>query len=92
MTAKLCFKIGKYLNNTGYKMGIFTILESVPEIESVDLTILIDNNLGLKKDGITIAEARAEIEKACRLADEFPDAIKNFILEKYLEANPEERE
>lgn len=92
MTAQLCFKLGKYLNNTEYKRGIITIMESVPEITKVNLTILMINNLGIKKDGLTIDEARKEIEKACRLADEFPDEIKKITRESYLEANPEERD
>ena len=91
MTAQLCFKLGKYLNNTEYKRGIFTILDSVPEVTEVNLTILMSNNLGIKKDAMTIEDVKREIDKACRLADDFPDEMKNFILENYLEANPEER-
>ena len=91
MTAQLCFKLGKYLNNTEYKREIITIMESIEEIEIVNLTILFSDRLGIEKKGLTFAEAKEEIVQACIKADEFSDEIKNFILEKYLEANPEDK-
>jgi len=92
MTANICFKIGKYLNNSRYKMSIITIMESVPEIEIVNLTILFTDNYGLKKEGLTVAEGIAFILHVCEQTDTMDDEAKNFIREHYLEANPEDRE
>lgn len=92
MTANICFKIGKYLNTPSYKSGIISIMESVPEIEIVNLTILFTDNYGLKKDGLTVAEAIAFILHICEKTDTMPDEAKNLVREQYLEANPEDRE
>ena len=92
MTANICFKIGKYLNTPSYKMGIISVMESVPEIEKVDLTLLFTDNYGLKKDGLTLNEATQQIVNACKKVDGFPDEIKRQIVRDYLEANPEDRE
>ena len=91
MTANLCFKIGKYLNTNSYKMGIISIMESVPDIEIVNLTILFTDNYGLKKDGLTVAEGIAFILHTCEQTDTMPDDAKNFIREHYLEAYPEDK-
>jgi hypothetical protein len=91
MTAKICFKLGKYLNNSSYKESIFAVIVSVPEIQTIDLIILFSNHLGIKKENITIDEMKREVEKACEEADEYPDEIKKLILDNYLEGNPEDR-
>jgi len=67
-------------------------MESVPEIEKVDLTLLFTDNYGLKKDGLTLNEATQQIVNACKKVDGFPDEIKRQIVRDYLEANPEDRE
>ena len=92
MTANLCFKIGKYLNNKDYQKAIFSILESIEEITVVNLTCLFTDNYGLKKDGLTVAEAIALIKNICEQTDNIPDDAKNLVREHYLEAYPEDRE
>jgi hypothetical protein len=92
MTANICFKVGKYLNISQYKDGIILLLETIPEIEGVNLTLLFSNNLGIKKDGLTVAEAVQQIHLACEKVDSMPDEAKIFIRENYLETYPEERE
>lgn len=67
-------------------------MESVPEIEIVNITILFTDNYGLKKDGLTVTEAKEFIDHTCTQTDTMPDEAKNFIREHYLEAYPEERE
>ncbi len=86
MTANICFKIGKYLGEHKYKEGIISVMEAIPEIEIVDLTILVVDQLGIKKDGLTIHEAKAEIEKACIMADGMNDEMKAFCIVKYMHA------
>jgi len=92
MTAHICFKIGKYLNTPAYKEGIFSIMESITEIEVINLTLLFTDNFGIKKDGLTIPEAKIEIEQGCERVNNMEEDVKQFILENYLEANPEDRE
>ena len=91
MTANLCFKIGKYLNNKDYQKAIFSILEGIEEISVVNLTCLFTDNYGLKKDGLSVAEAIAFILHTCEQTDTMPDDAKNFIREHYLEAYPEDK-
>ena len=91
MTANICFKIGKYLNSNCYKTGMISIMESVPEIEIVNLTCLFMDNYGLKKDGLSVAEAIAFILHTCEQTDTMPDDAKNFVREHYLEAYPEDK-
>jgi hypothetical protein len=92
MTAHICFKIGKYLNSPDYKQGIISIMEAVPEIEIINLTILFTDNLGVKADGLTLNEATLQIVNACKKVDGFPDEFKRQIVRDYLEANPEDSE
>jgi len=92
MTANICFKIGKYLNNSQYKGAIISIMEAIDEIEDVNLTILFTDNYGLKKEGISVAEAKEFIVSVCEKSDAMDDDQKNFIRENYLDANPEDRE
>lgn len=92
MTANLSFQIGKYLNNKEYQKGIFYILESIEEIEIVNITIVFTHNYGLKKDDLTVAEAIAFILLICEQTDNMPDEAKTLVRELYLEANPEDRE
>jgi hypothetical protein len=84
MTAHICFKIGKYLGEHKYKEGIISIMEAIPEIEIVNLTILVVDQLGIKKDGLTIASAKEEIEKACIMADGMNDELKGFCIVNYM--------
>ena len=91
MTANICFKIGKYLNSNCYKTGMISIMESVPEIEIVNLTCLFTDNYGLKKDGLTVAEAIAFILHICEQTDTMPDELKNLVIKNYLEATPEDK-
>ena len=91
MTANICFKIGKYLNTPSYKSGIISIMESVPEIEIVNITILFTDNYGIKKDGLTVREAILFILNICEQTDTMPDESKNLVIKNYLEAHPEDR-
>ena len=91
MTAHICFKIGKYLGEHGYGKGIISVMEAVPEIEKVNLTIIVTDNLGIKKDGLTIAEAKEEIEKACIKADGMPDDLKAHCIVDYMKEEYEVR-
>jgi hypothetical protein len=90
MTAHICFKFGKYLSEPEYKSGIIRLMEVIPDIEVINLTLLFSDNLGMKKDGLSITEATTAIMDACKKVDEMPDEAKRFILDQYLEANPEE--
>jgi hypothetical protein len=67
-------------------------MESVPEIEKVNLTLLFTDNLGVKADGLTLNEATLHIVNACKKVDGFPDEFKRQIVRDYLEANPEDSE
>ena len=88
MTAKICYKLGKYLENPLYTESLFTVMDSISEINIIDLTILFIDNLGVEKKGLTPDDAKMEIEKWNKDVDNMNDNIKVYLREKYLESIP----
>ena len=91
LNAELCFKIGKYLNNKGYKSAIISIMNALPPEEIYDLTLLFWDNKGIEFENLSKEDTIREIEDVCIGVDMMNDDAKNYIRETYLESNPEER-
>lgn len=91
LNAELCFKIGKYLNNEGYKSAIISIINALPPDQLYDLTLLFWDNKGIEFENLTKEDTIREINNVCIGVDTMNDDTKKSIWENYLEANPEER-
>ena len=91
LNAELCFKIGKYLNNKGYKSAIISIMNALPPEEIYDLTLLFWDNKGIEFENLSKEDTIREINNVCLAVDTMNDDTKKSIWENYLEANPEER-
>jgi hypothetical protein len=85
MTAKVYFKLGKYLTQPEYRDSLFSVMESIHEIEVVNLIILLYDDFCVKKDGLSIIEAKVEIEQACMIADKVDDDTKKQLMNAYLD-------
>ena len=91
LNAELCFKIGKYLNNKGYKSAVISIMNALPPEEIYDLTLLFWDNKGIEFENLSKEDTIREINNVCLAVDTMNDDTKKSIWENYLEANPEER-
>lgn len=84
MTANICFKVGRYLEDPDYKRSMLCILDSIShEIDEVNAVFILSARVGLEKKGICIHQFRDILETVCLLADDYPDEIKQEIIATY---------
>lgn len=87
MTAKIVFKIGKYLENASYKKGMISILEGVgDDCKTVDAVFLFYDHLGMSMDNLTKEEFIKYVEDVCSKVDLMPDEAKADILQDWLKS------
>lgn len=88
MTAKIVFKIGKYLESASYKQGMLAILEGVgDDCKTIDAVFLFYDHLGMSVDNLTKEEFIKYLEDVCTKVDAMPDEAKADILQDWLKSD-----
>ena len=86
MSAKMCFKIGKYLLERGeYKNAMIRLAFSNMKPEDTVTLIVSFGKSGLyDKENMKFVDIIREINDACTKADSLPDEIKNMLVQDFI--------